>query len=282
MSAKICADKSARYDALRELSGSIDFGFTGASAGFYSLGGQGVLKIIGGGFAREAPGFYNLGYVVSNQAFAGGFKSLKDFPGHSVAISQTGSPPHYALGLLIEKYGFDEKTIRVLPLQSVANMTSALTGGQADAAALTATAALPLVQRGEAHLLRWVGDETPWELGSAFTATRTANDRRDTVERFVRALRKAAYDCHEAFAGSDEKPHIGPTTPEVLAIIAKYTGATAGTIKVATPFCDPEARLDVKDVLHQIAWYKSQSMVRPEVDGQTIIDKRYVTPLPEP
>ena len=75
--------------------------------------------------------------------------------------------------------------------------------------------------------------------------------------------RKAAYDCHEAFAGSDEKPHIGPTTPEMLAIIAKYTGATAGTIKVATPFCDPEARLDVKDVLHQIAWYKSQAWLDP-------------------
>jgi NitT/TauT family transport system substrate-binding protein len=267
--------------AVATASASIDFGVTGFAAGFYSLAGQGVLRIIGGGYAREAPGFRNQGYVVSNQAYAAGLTSLKNLPGHSVAISQVGSPPHYALGLLIDKYGFDAKTIRVLPLQSIANMTSAVSGGQADAALLTATASLPLDQHGEAKLLGWVGDVTPWEFGAAFTATGTANNRRDTVERFLRAWRHAAHDCHDAFAGVDEKPALGPAAPETIAILAKYTGLAAETLKLVLPYCDAEARLDVKDVLHQIAWYKSQGMLKADVDGETIIDKRYVIPLPE-
>jgi NitT/TauT family transport system substrate-binding protein len=268
--------------AIAVTSGAIDFGITGFTAGFYNLAGQGELKVIGGGYAREAPGFHNQGYVASNQAYAGGLTALKDFPGHSLAISQIGSPPHYALGLLMEKYGLDAKTIRLLPLQSVANMSSAVSGGQADAAIMTAAATLPLVQHGDAKLLGWVGDETPWEFGAAFAATRTANDRRDTVERFLRAWRKGAHDCHDAFAGADEKPTLGPAAPEMLAIIAQYTGLPTETIKLGLPYCDPEARLEVTDVLHQIAWYKAQGMLKADVDGATIIDQRYVVPLAGP
>jgi hypothetical protein len=52
-------------------------------------------------------------------------------------------------------------------------------------------------------------------------------------------------------------------------------------VKLGVPYFDADARLDVKDVLHQIARYKSQRMVKSEVDGNAIIDKRYVIPLPE-
>jgi hypothetical protein len=33
-------------------------------------------------------------------------------------------------------------------------------------------------------------------------------------------------------------------------------------------------------VLHQIAWYKSQGMLKDSVNGNDIIDKRYAVPLP--
>jgi hypothetical protein len=33
-------------------------------------------------------------------------------------------------------------------------------------------------------------------------------------------------------------------------------------------------------VLHQIAWYRGQGLVKGEVDGDQVIDKRYVVPLP--
>ena len=58
--------------AVAVTSGAIDFGITGFTAGFYSLAGQGALRVIGGGYAREAPGFHNQGYVASNQAYCCG------------------------------------------------------------------------------------------------------------------------------------------------------------------------------------------------------------------
>lgn len=269
---------SSQPIALAVGSGAIDFGATGFAAGFYSLAGQGELKIISGGYAREAPAFHNLGYVVSNQAHDGGLTSLKNVASHSVAVSQVGSPPHYALSLLIEKYGLDAKTIRVLPLQSISNMVSAVSGAQADATILPASAALPLTQTGQAVLLGWVGDETPWEFGAAFTATRTVDKRRDTVERFLRALHHGVHDCHDAFVGADGKPANAPPAATVE-ILAKHTGLTPKAIESALPYCDAEARVDVDDVMHQVAWYESQGMLKPGIKRDTIIDQRYVVPL---
>ena len=34
--------------------------------------------------------------------------------------------------------------------------------------------------------------------------------------------------------------------------------------------------LDMKDILHQTAWYQSQGMVKLEVDGDRIIDRRFI------
>jgi NitT/TauT family transport system substrate-binding protein len=263
------------------VSGALDFGVTGLTAAFYGLAGGGQLKLIAG-FTHEAAGFHDYAYVASNQAYAAGLTSIKDFPGHSIATTQIGSSSHYALALLSEKYGFDAKGFRMLPMQSIANMRSALTGGTVDAAITVGSSAMPLVQEGKLKLLGWVGDETPWQVGAAFTGSRTADERRATVEAFLRAFRKATRDYHDAFADASGKRRDGPAAPEVLALIAKYTGEPVEQILPAIPYIDADARLDEKDVLHQIAWYKSQGMVKGEADGAAIMDPRYVLPTASP
>ncbi len=131
------------------------------------------------------------------------------------------------------------------------------------------------------RVLGWVGDETPWQVAIALTATKSADQRSDTVARFLRADRKGVRDYHDAFVGPGETPQLGPTADAVWAGIAKYTGNTIEELKLGIPDIDPDARLDVKDIMHQIAWYKSQGIVKPEVDGDQVIDKRYVIPMSE-
>jgi NitT/TauT family transport system substrate-binding protein len=271
---------SAQPIAVGVVSGDLDFAVAGFGAGFYNLAGQGALRIIAA-YVREAPSFQATAYVISNRAYAEGFTGLKDFAGKSVAVMQVGSSQHYALGRLAEKYGFDLKTVRVIAVQSGANEASAVIGGQVDAAVVPETYVKAALAQGEAKIIGWVGDETPWQLGSAFTATRTANDRHDLVLRFLRAYKKGVLEFHDAFTGPDERRRDGPTSPEILAIVGKYVGEPAEKVRLAIPYYDREARLDVKDVLHQIAWYKAQGMLKGEVDGATLIDARYVVPLPD-
>ena len=267
--------------AVAVASGDIDFGVTALTAGLYNLAGQGVLRVIAGQL-REVPGYHDQGWFVSGRAYASGLTSVKDIAGQTVALTQIGASSHYALGLAAEKYGFSLKDVRVLPLQSLSNIVTALAGGRVDFAPITMTPSLvPLLERGEVKVAGWVGDETPWQFGAAFTATKTADGRRETVERFLRGYRRGARDFHDAFADASGKRADGPTTTAVLATIAKYTGQSIEQIKFGIPYVDPDARLDVKDVLHQITWYKSQAMLKEDITGQDIIDSRYVIPLPE-
>jgi NitT/TauT family transport system substrate-binding protein len=168
------------------VSGDLDFGVTGYTGGFYQLAAQGALKIIAA-HSGEAPGFHGLGYFISTRASEAGLKSFKDFPGHSVAFTTIGSAFHYSLALAAEKYGFAVKDVRMEPLQSNPNAVSAVTGGTVDVAMVTNAYGVAMLARGSAKLLAWVGDETPWQLGAAFVATKTADTRRDLIERFLKA-----------------------------------------------------------------------------------------------
>jgi NitT/TauT family transport system substrate-binding protein len=265
--------------AVAGASGAIDFGVAGLTGGFYSLAGQGALRIIAGQ-THEVPSFHANTVAASNRAYDAGLKSVKDLAGHSAAITQIGSAFHYDLGLLADKYHFDLKSIRLMPLQTNPNAVAAVVGGSADVVVTIAPWVMPTIQKGDAKLLAFVGDETPWQLSAAFTATKTANEKPDLVKRYLRALRKATHDYHDAFTSSDGKRQDQASAPEILDILAKYIGQPPEVIKLGLGYMDDEARLDVKDVLHQIAWYRAQGMLKSEFNAADIMDKRYIVPLP--
>jgi NitT/TauT family transport system substrate-binding protein len=261
---------------------AIDFGVGGISAALYNLAGQGAVRIIAGAY-NEMPGFPDAAFLVSNRAYAAGLTSMKALAGHSVATTTVGSPLHYGFELIAEKYGFDIKTLRVLPTQSIPNEISALTGGEADAALIAIAPSIPaLIERGEIKQLGWLGDAVSMQFGATFTSGQNADQRHELVERFLRALRNGARDHHNAFTGADGKRQDQASAPGMLSIIAKYTTQPVEHLKDEVVYIDAEERVDVKDVEHQIAWYKSQGLLKQEVDPSIVMDKRYVVPMTVP
>ncbi len=264
--------------AVAVVSGDVDIGVTGLTASLYNLAARGEMRVLAG-LHREVHGFRMLGYFASKRAYAAGVTALQDLPGHSVAITTIGSTTHYAVGLLAEKYGFPLQSIKILPLQTISNSASAVIGGQADVGLAPSTLSAAMA-RADARLLGWVGDETPWQIGSVFVAARTADDRSDMLKRFLRALRRGARDYHDAFTGPDGGRKDGPTAAADLAIIGKYLGEPPQRLEQEMPYVDPEMRIDAKDIRHQIAWYKAQGLVKGEVMAEGLIDRRYAVALP--
>jgi NitT/TauT family transport system substrate-binding protein len=263
--------------AVATVSGNLDFGMAATAAGFFNLTDK--LRIIGG-FAREAPGFQGMTFVASLKGWNAGIHSLRDLGGHTVSIGTVGSSPHYSLSLIEKKYGIDPATIRLEPLQSATNQASAVAGGSVEAAVTISSVLMPGVESGQTKLLGFVGDEVPWQLSSIFTTVKTA-DNVAYVERFLRAYKKGAHDYVAAFAGPDGKRQDQPSAPAVLDVISKYVGQSPEQVKKAIAYVDPDAKLDVKDLQSQVDWYVSQGMLKNRIDVNTVIDKRYVVPLPE-
>jgi NitT/TauT family transport system substrate-binding protein len=261
------------------VSGAVDFGTTGPSGAFYNLAGQGALHIIAG-MAREAPSFQFLAVLASNRAYNAGLTSVKALAGHSVAVSDIGGAAHYSLTLIEEKYHIDPASVRVTPLQGISAAISALAGGSVDASSSPSTAFAPVIERGDAKLLAYVGDETPWQAGIVYTTRKTADERRGTVEKVLRALKNAMRDYHDAFTDPDERRKDGPTAPEILAILSKQLGQPPAQVARAIAYVDRDGRVDVKDLNHQVAFLRAQGLIKGAVDLDAIVDKRYVVPLP--
>lgn len=260
------------------VSGSLDFAGGNASAAAYNLGGQGALRVIAG-FAEDRPGFQLFAFVASIRAYDGGLKTIAALPGHSVAVQALGAAAAYTLNLIEAKYHLDPAKIRELPLQSNSNIISAVSGGTADASIGPATQIMPVVRRGEVKLLAFTGDEVQWQLGTIYTAKKTADERHDVVERFLAAYRKGVHDYDDAFVDAAGKRRDSADAPAILAILSKYLEQPPEALKPALGYVNEGGRLDVKDIERQIAWYRSQGMIKPEVDAEATIDKRYVIPL---
>ena len=124
---EVKAFQAAQAVAVATASGDIDFGVGGLTAGFYNLAGKGALKIVAAQ-SREEPGYDFVAYVASMKAYEAGFRSVAQFPGKTVGITTIGSTFHYNLGKLAEKRGFKLEQLTLKPLQSVPNMSAALTG----------------------------------------------------------------------------------------------------------------------------------------------------------
>ena len=271
---------SAQPAAVAVASGDIDFGTVGMSAAFFALAAQGQLKLIASS-GGNAPGYFNLAYIASNKAWDAGLKTVADLKGHSIAISQVGTALHYTVGEAARHYGFSMNDIEVKPLQSTSNCLAAVTGGTVDAAVVPGVTVAGPAGRGEFHLLAWAGDIAPIPAGNAvFTSTKHANDDPDLVTRFLIAYRHGTHDFADAFIGPDGKRRDTPDAPAVLDIMSKFIGVPAEQIAKTIAYVEPESRIDKASIVDQIAWYKSQNLLKANVTADEIIDMRYANLMP--
>jgi NitT/TauT family transport system substrate-binding protein len=266
---------SAQPIAVAAASGGIDFGIAGPSAGFYNLAAQGQVKLIGAS-GGDSKGFHALEFLASNKAWDAGLKTPHDLPGHSVAITQLGTALHNIVGILAERDGFPLSAIEVKPLQSNSVVTSALIGGTIDAAVMPNGPILNLVDKGQIRFLGWTSDFAPLKAGvMLLAAKRDLDERADVVKRFLIAYRKACRDIHDAFAGPGEIRQDGPNAPDIVKIISEFTGLPPSQVEAGAPYVQSDAEIDVAAYARQIAWLKSQSLLKDNVRVEDLIDPRY-------
>jgi NitT/TauT family transport system substrate-binding protein len=266
---------AAQPIAVATASGDVEFGVTAFTGGLFNLAGKGALRVIAGQ-SREAPGYPLVAYLAAKSAFQAGLKSPKDLVGHSIGITQVGSSFHYCVGLLARKYGLELAKMRLVPLQSLTNVASALKGGRVEAALLPATSAQPLLDAGDAEGLGWVGDETPWQLGAVFVGTAT-NAKRDLVARFLAGYRGGTRDFHDRLlaARRDGRVLLDDRTQPFLDIIAKYTHLPPEKVAAGLPYVEPNAVLELASVGDQLAWMQQEKFVDAGFGVRDVVDVSY-------
>jgi NitT/TauT family transport system substrate-binding protein len=157
---------------------------------------------------------------------------------------------------------------------------AAMATARVDAAVMPSTFALSLTRNGQAKLIGWIGDVTPWQLGAAYTSTRHADGDADFVNGFLRAYRAGMRDYADAFIAPDGKRINGPTANDILAILSKSLDQPAELLREAITYVDRDGRIDGEDIRRQIKWHRTQGLMERDVDIDALLDKRYVALLP--
>jgi NitT/TauT family transport system substrate-binding protein len=88
---------------------------------------------------------------------------------------------------------------------------------------------------------------------------------------------KASRHYHDAvLVQKDGRVQPGAAYEEVVAITAKYTGATPEVIRLGFPYQDRNARLLVEDIGKQIAWWTRHGFMKSTLPLQSIVDTSFV------
>lgn len=272
---------SAQPISVAVAGGDCDFGSTGITAAFFNLASQGALKIIAAG-TWDRPGFQSVGMIASNQSYAAGLHSFKDLKGKTVAITQRGSPLEFFVVETAEHLGIDPTSIKYAALQSNGVVASAVAGNQVDAAVQTAAPAFAMIAKGDAKLVGWFSDVLGMRQGEAvFTSTKVANEQPQAVRGFLAGLRAAMAYWDDAFVDAEGQRRDGPNAAEAIALVAKGLGQPEQVIRQGIPYFDKQARISVHDMQLPLDWYKSQNMVKSNVELRPMIDSRYAVEMPE-
>jgi ABC-type nitrate/sulfonate/bicarbonate transport system substrate-binding protein len=128
-------------------------------------------------------------------------------------------------------------------------------------------------------LLAWAADIAPWQFGALITSAKLADGNPDRVKRFLAAMHQADGDYHDAFTAPDGTRQDQADAPALYQTIAGYIGQSVEQLRPALAYVDGAGRMDVEDVLHQIAWYRDHGFLNNATGAEKIVDKRFVVPM---
>lgn len=271
--------EAAQPIAVATVSGDVDFGISGVTGGLVNLAEKDAIRIVGG-VLHEEEGVDGMMIVASRSAFENGLDEVSKMKGHSFANTQAGSTWHYAVSRVAQAEGFDVSDLRMVPLQKVGAMVAALRSGQVDTMIMVPDIAKPLVESGEVKLLGWVRDSYPgYQISTMFTSTANIAERRDVVERFLRAYSRGIADFNRVMLGEGVD---AAEQEAMIDMIANYVAPdkpreeAALSIRQGAMHLNEEAALDLADVRRQVEWMEAEALVDSGVDMDKLVDTSFV------
>lgn len=269
---------AAQPVAVAVSAGSLNAGCTAYSAGAFNLAGKGALKVIGSQFT-EKKGYPGNVLMASPEAHKAGFDTPAKLLGRTLGITQIGSSFHYIAGQLAEHFGGKITDIHLRPLQSVGNVVSALKTSQIDAAIIPPHIADVLANAHQAVRLCAASDYVEYQGGALFAQASDVANKRPLVAAIARAFQKGAAEYYAALVAPKPERHGTEAAIQTLLKTIRVGDDPRAEIEAGAFYIDPEARIDVANVAHQVAWYKAQGLVDDSVEPSSFIDTSFIPPL---
>ena len=263
--------QAAQPIAVALASGDIETGATGLTAGLYNIVAGGVRVWIVADKGREWPDYNLTALLVRKDLYDNGVRTMRELKGRKIGVTQIGSTFHYNVGRYLEKEGMAPGDVELVPLQALPALNDALAAKRIDAAATAEPFVSRLEAAGAGVTIMQTGDTFPWQIATVMYSDAFAKDRKRAVA-FMKGYVKASRHYFDAVLARKS----GPAFDEVVAITAKYTGATPDLIRKGFPYQDRDGRLMPGDVGRQIAWWHAHKLMKTPLAEKDIVDESFL------
>ena len=263
-------------------SGATDLGLARFTPAAFDAAGKGLIRAIAAQ-AREKRDYEGNQIIASSIGLQKGLRKFDNLADKTIAIDALGSTAHYQLMQIARIKHVDPARITVKALGTPDAIARAVGADQVDAAIMPSLYARELLMANQAKFLGWYSELDEQQLGALFVSRKLLETRRAAVEKFVHAYHRGAADYAAALLRKDRssKRISDIKSKEAATTIARYVfpgrgNDAAATVELGAYYIDPQARLDVADVVRQVAWYKSQGLIDKAVDARTVVDASFV------
>jgi NitT/TauT family transport system substrate-binding protein len=179
--------------------------------------------------------------------------------------------------------GFDIGSVEMRPLQSVGAIVAALGSGQIDSWCIQPSIGARLLREGKAQKLADLSAYDPhYQVTIVFTSSAIASGDRGRAEAFLRALSRAVEDYNAAFvdhtAGEAE-------VAALSAIVGGYVSPDVApetfraTMTTTSQRINRGLAMSLQSLRDQLAWFKAEGLVKPEVTEEMLIDPSFVAAI---
>lgn len=204
---------------------------------------------------RQAPGarLPVIVFVATPEAYEGGIQSVADIAGHKIGVDAVGGGFHYPSVLAAKKYGFEIPLSDIVPLNAPPNIASSIQAKALEVGVVAAFNGQTLEDAGEARILGWVGDETPYAFAALFTSKKVIEDRRDVLVRAVRAIMRGAKLYNAAFAvGADNQIVFKDRASEIIDMRVAETGRPRALVEATIVYIESGLALDLDGIARRL------------------------------
>ncbi|MBD3108039.1 ABC transporter substrate-binding protein [Bacillus sp. AGMB 02131] len=260
--------QAAQPIAVAAQTGDIDVGSTALTAGFFNLLGKNSEVRLVADSGREKENYKLTALVVSNDAFKSGVKSIKDLKGKKIGITQTGSSHHFMAGQLLESAGLTIDDVELVPLGGISNVAAALESNQVDAGLLLSTVGTPLLEKGSAHLITWIGDVVEMQTTSIFYSAQMIENK-DVAERFLKAYVESVRYYHDNVLNAADKN--SEEFKSAVTVLSEQTGISEQLVADNLPYVDRDATVWKENIGTWINWFDDNGLLTDELDVNNVI-----------
>jgi NitT/TauT family transport system substrate-binding protein len=208
-------------------------------------------RIVGGTFGTPPSGQHAFPFLVRKALYdSGEVRDASGLRGRKVALNGTGVFSEYAVDSAVRTGGLTISDIDV-QIMSFPDMPVALSNAAVDAAFPPEPFGTQAIELGVAVPL--VTDYLHGVQGGVMVAGEAFLKDRPALEAFLRGYLRGLRDAHRE----------GYNSPEIAAIIEKYTKVPAAVLQKTIPqYNDPEMRINVASLMDQQQFYLERGYLR--------------------